>query len=147
MKQNTQEINILRQYLLGTLGSEAEKDAVEKDFIADDEYFQKLEIQEELLIQDYVYNSLSTEEKRFFEQNFLISEERRKELRLVQSLQRYAHEKVTEKPEAESAQMKYPDLNFSRFRPCPVTNQCRKPRLRDRINNAPPARDRSRCRR
>ena len=115
MKQNTQENNILRQYLLGTLSSEAEKDAVEKDFIADDEYFQKLEIQEESLIQEYVYGSLSTEERRFFEQNFLISEERRKELMLVQSLQRYAHEKVTEKPEAEPILWSFRKLFSSPF--------------------------------
>jgi hypothetical protein len=79
---------ILRRYLLGTLEAEAQAD-IEERILSDPATYEELSLLEEELIDQYVANGLSKTEQRLFETNFLITEERQKNLHFGQLLKRY----------------------------------------------------------
>ena len=73
---------ILKQYLLNTL-SEADGEQFEMQYFEDDELFQRLQMSEEELITDYVYDRLTASERRLFDQHYSVTAERRKRIEMA----------------------------------------------------------------
>jgi CHAT domain-containing protein/cytochrome c-type biogenesis protein CcmH/NrfG len=99
----------LRDYLLGRINEEARLEVIEQKLLLDDKYFQDLELQEEELIEEYVEDSLTPDEKQSFEKHFLVSEERRENVMISRALRRYILDKekkqqneISEKPKNEN---------------------------------------------
>lgn len=79
---------VLRSYLLGTLESEPRAE-LEERILCDPATYEELSLLEEELIDQYVADALSRVERRQFDTNFLITEERQKKLHFGQLLKRY----------------------------------------------------------
>ncbi len=88
MARNYNEQNAVRQYLLKQL-SEAEQQAFELRLLTDDALPEELEIVEDELIDEYLANELSKEERVSFEETFLAHPERRRKLKGGRALKRY----------------------------------------------------------
>jgi hypothetical protein len=82
------EEEILRNYLLGNLLPE-EQSQVEERLFLDREYFQSLQVAEDDLIDDYVYEELSTAERERFEAYYLSTPDRYEAVRLARALKSY----------------------------------------------------------
>lgn len=80
----------IREYLLGNLAVEDQRERVEERLLTDDEYFEELELVKEELIDQYVNGALTNAERERFEQYFLTTQDRRRNLRLAQGLKEYA---------------------------------------------------------
>lgn len=78
----------LRQYLLGQT-AEDQLENVEKRLLTDDGFFEELEIAEDELIDEYLTNELTPDQRPRFEQFFLISPERPGKLKFARALQRH----------------------------------------------------------
>jgi curli biogenesis system outer membrane secretion channel CsgG len=76
----------LKQYLLGQL-STRDEDAVEDRYMADDGYFSMYQEVESALIRNFAAGNLDPLETRLFEQNYLITDERRQRASIVRALQ------------------------------------------------------------
>ena len=63
-------------YLLGEL-PDSERERVEEQFFADDQFFAEVEAAEMALIDRYVRNEMSAEERDALEQNYLVTPERK----------------------------------------------------------------------
>ena len=90
----------LKRYLLGALGRE-EKRRVENQLVDDEEFFVRMRIIEEELIDDYVSGALSRDEAEKFEKHFLSTAERKRALQLSAAMKASHAEKrspVTESP-------------------------------------------------
>ena len=83
-----QEQNPVRRYLLQQL-SEPEQQAFELRLLSEDELSEELEIVEDELIDDYIGNELSRDERVSFEGTFLTHPERQRKLEAAQALRRY----------------------------------------------------------
>lgn len=89
----------IRKYLLGIL-DETRVEEIEKLLVSDDKCFQELQLAEVELIQDFVDGKLSQEEKKAFDENFIITDERREEINFARVLRKFVDEKsesLTEK--------------------------------------------------
>lgn len=75
MTENAEKSRI-ESYLLGELTDE-ELDAVEERFFTDDDFFADVEAAEMTLIDRYVRNELPGDERHAFEQNYLVTPERK----------------------------------------------------------------------
>jgi len=73
--ENSEKIKIDR-YLLGEL-PDSERELVEEQFFADDQFFAEVEAAEMALIDRYVRNEMSAEERDALEQNYLVTPERK----------------------------------------------------------------------
>src|SRR5689334_12421581 len=82
--------NTLRRYLLGELTQEAELAAVEERLLSEDDYFEEFELVKDDVVDQYVNQQLTPEDRRRFERYFLTTAERRGEVRQAQALVRYA---------------------------------------------------------
>ena len=81
---------VLRRYLLGTIDPEVRED-VEKRLFSEGQIFsQQLSLAEDELIDAYVSEGLDGEERQSFEQNFLITDERRDKVGFARELKAYA---------------------------------------------------------
>ncbi|HZS05678.1 MAG TPA: hypothetical protein VFD58_12640 [Blastocatellia bacterium] len=78
----------IRRYLLGGLG-EKEMAQLEKNMLADDDFFEQILIAENELIDDYVRGGLSSHDRESFGSHFLSSSERRQKLKFAESLYRH----------------------------------------------------------
>lgn len=87
-RQNQEEEALFRDYLLGSLNEEKEGQ-VEERLLVDDDFAERLSVAENNLIDDYVFAALLAGERESFEENFIITDERRKKLRLAQALEVY----------------------------------------------------------
>ncbi len=85
----------LRQYLLKNL-SEAETEKIDLQIFDDDEFESLLIIAEEDLIEDYIDDTLSSAERKHFEENFLTSTRRSEHLALLTQLKRESKKNVVE---------------------------------------------------
>jgi anti-sigma factor RsiW len=83
--------NELREYLLGDLTEEARR-RVEQRLLTEPDFLEELLAGEEELIDEYVGDELSVDERLKFEQHFLCTTERRQQLRFARALSRYASE-------------------------------------------------------
>jgi hypothetical protein len=90
----------LRQYLLENL-SEKETEEIDLQIFDDDELETALILAEEDLIEDYLDETLSSPERELFQNNFLVSRDRREHLALLTQLKNKTSgvpPEVTEKP-------------------------------------------------
>lgn len=85
MTEKKIETGTIVKYLLGAL-SEQEQAQVQERFLQDNEYFDRLQAVEDDLIDDYVHNRLSRDERKYFEANYLITAERRKKVEFAADL-------------------------------------------------------------
>lgn len=83
-----QEQTPVRRYLLQQL-SESEQEAFELRLLTEDELSEELEIVEDELIDEYIGNELSRDERASFEDNFLTHPDRQRKLEAAQALRRY----------------------------------------------------------
>src|SRR5262245_46314087 len=82
----------LRRYLLGEL-TEDEEARHEERLLTEKDYFDRLLLSEDDLIDEYVRGMLSAQDKERMERRFLASPRRQEKLRLATDLKRYSLEK------------------------------------------------------
>jgi hypothetical protein len=83
------EAGDFRRYLLGEL-SGIQRDTLEKALMTGEEAFRDLLIAEDELIDDYCAGALSESERRAFESHFLVTDDRRRQVRFAAALRNYA---------------------------------------------------------
>lgn len=88
MARKDDEQNPVKRYLLKQL-SHVEQQEIELRLLSDDSFSQELEIAEDELIDEYLADELSRDERLKFEQNFLTNPERNSRLRSGEALKRY----------------------------------------------------------
>lgn len=88
MEQDAQENLELRRYLLRELPTE-EALRVEARLFLESEYLQQLHATEDELVDEYVYEELSPDERERFEAHFLSDTERYKDLEIARALKKY----------------------------------------------------------
>jgi CHAT domain-containing protein len=84
----------LRCYLLGQMAA-GEELQIEEKLVTDDDYFERLEVAEDELIDDYARGDLNRRERKQFEKHFLVTPERRSKLRLAKALIEHANREAT----------------------------------------------------
>lgn len=102
-KTNFTEAEI-RKYLLGNLGDKREE--MEMRLLSDDEFFQRASLSESELIDDYVAGKLSVAEKNDFERFFLVTEERRKNLKFTEALRKQINKENADSVVRQDAEKK-----------------------------------------
>lgn len=78
----------LKRYLLGGLSAE-EQEKLERRLLTDNLFYEQIEITEEELIDWYLCEDLSMEEREGFERHFLLASDRRQRLRFARMFARY----------------------------------------------------------
>ena len=94
MSLNRNEVILIRQYLLGQLAEE-EQQAIEQRLLTEDALFEELEVTEGELFDEYVSNELTPIDRKQFEQYFLSTPERQRELKFAAGLREYVAKKST----------------------------------------------------
>jgi CHAT domain-containing protein len=79
----------LRDYLLGLVGSDRKRQEIEEKLMVDDEYYERLVAEEDMLIDSYIDETLPVRERSAFEDHFLIPQDRRDKLRFARSLEKH----------------------------------------------------------
>jgi len=104
----------VRSYLLGVLDADR-KTQLEEQILSAPETYEELLLVEEELIDQYVAGALSEHERRQFETHFLITAERRKNLRFGQLLKRYVNSNLAAAaiPHVENSAPAKKSLTFS----------------------------------
>lgn len=102
----------MRSYLLGTLDSDR-RTQLEERLLSKPETYEELLLAEEELIDQYVAGDLSKLEQEQFETGFLITAERRKNLRFGQLLQRYVNSRPAPIAQTEPAAAAIPRVEKS----------------------------------
>ncbi|MDQ3818242.1 MAG: CHAT domain-containing protein [Acidobacteriota bacterium] len=103
MNQHQEDQRSLKSYLLGELSQEEARRLLEERILTDDAFFEELLIAEDELIDDYLKNALTDEEKSRFEDHFLLTEERRRKLKFARALKKYVSEETFEATEKAPA--------------------------------------------
>lgn len=85
MAFSTDERDELKKFLLGRI-DEDQRQKIEERLLTDDDYFEELEILEDELLDEYVDGNLTSPERRIFEEQFLVSDDRRGKLRFAKAL-------------------------------------------------------------
>src|ERR1041384_503134 len=88
MTLHSNDQTTIRQYLLGELSDEAQRQQVEERLLTDDDFFQELEITEDELIDQYLTGALTADERRNFESHFLAAPERQRKLSFARALRK-----------------------------------------------------------
>jgi hypothetical protein len=99
MKQIGEDEITMRRYLLGELLPEEQSELQERLFL-DSEYFQYLRMAEDDLIDDYVYEELTPDERERFDNYFLATPERYESLRIASALKKYTSKNAASIPSA-----------------------------------------------
>src|SRR5215470_14935770 len=89
MNQRSNDEEAGRRFLLGQL-QESEQIAIEDRLLMDDAYFERLEMIEDELIDDYVSGTMPQPEREAFSAHFLATPERNKKLKVALALHKYA---------------------------------------------------------
>ena len=77
----------IKQYLLNTL-SEADRIQFETRYFEDDDLYRRLQVIEEELITDYVYDRLTASERRLFDEHYSVTPERRERIEMARNWKR-----------------------------------------------------------
>lgn len=93
---NTDDKTLLRQYLLGEL-SDADEEKVEVRLLEDDAYFEELEVVESELMDEYVQNKVSADERAKLERRLLNSKRQQQKLAFASALDAESEARATEK--------------------------------------------------
>ena len=110
-EQSTDEV-VLRRYLLADI-DEKQRDALEERLLSDDDFAETLSLAQSSLIDDYVFNALSPTDRQLFEKNFILNDERKKDLLLSQAFDIYSEPKT--KPVSDVAEPKDKRSWWTRF--------------------------------
>ena len=84
---------MIRQYLLGQL-EEGQQQVIEQRLLTEDDLFEELEVAEDELSDEYVADELTPVDRKQFEQYFLSTPERERELRFATDLRQYVAKKT-----------------------------------------------------
>lgn len=93
MKQQSEDETVLRLYLLGALTQE-ERSRIEERLFLSNDYFQLLQAAEDELIDDYIYEELTLDDRDRFETHFLSAPGRREDLKIARALREYISQEV-----------------------------------------------------
>jgi hypothetical protein len=88
MKLDTGSETLIRQYLLAAL-TEEEREQVEARLMVDNDFFQQINLIEDELVDEYLDQVLSPQERQRFEETFLGAPERQHKLRFAKALRVY----------------------------------------------------------
>lgn len=102
MTEETHKNSEIRNYLLGNITIEEEREKIEKRLLLDDDFIEEYSIEESELVQDYADGPLSEAEQENFERNYLVSEERWKKVKFARAFRQYVDEQIIENETAES---------------------------------------------
>lgn len=83
---------IIEEYLLGNLKDETQRTRIEERLAVDQEFYQRLELLEDDLIEKYLSDELGAERLDYFNASFLSSVRRRKKIVCVKALRKHATE-------------------------------------------------------
>lgn len=122
MKQRSDEELLLRRYLLGDL-DEPMMDQVEVRLLRDRKYADRLSAAEDNLIDDYVFECLSESERKSFNTNFLVNDERRNKIMIARAMEVYVGERSGQKTVAERftlSQLWHNSIRFLQAHKLPV---------------------------
>jgi len=100
MLVNEKALEELRLWLLGLL-SEQESRSFEERLITDSELYEEVFIVEEELIDDYIADRLSADERKAFESYFMNSPERQEQFRIANALRVYIGDAKATEPVTE----------------------------------------------
>jgi hypothetical protein len=115
MSEEAHENAKIRKYLLGNIQVEDERQIIEERLMLGDDYFEQVLMEEEELIQDYVDDYLTSDERQKFEKHFLISEERRQKINFARALRRYINEHQSPKKKKINNHQEGSQKCFCRF--------------------------------
>src|SRR5215203_1448922 len=101
MPEHAEQKAELREYLLGIINLQAEREKIEEQVMLDQEHFDELLRLEEELIQEYADGKLDSRELNAFEEHFLISPERRRKVKFAKALRKYINEQAGTKHSAK----------------------------------------------
>lgn len=93
MSLNRNDLILIRQYLLGQLAEE-EQQAIEQRLLTEDDLFEELEVSEDELFDEYVADELTPVDRKQFEEYFLSTPERQRELKFAAGLRQYVAKKT-----------------------------------------------------
>jgi hypothetical protein len=96
MSEQSDEEVVLRKYLLADL-DEVQRERIEARLFHDEGFAEELARAEDSLVDDYAFNALPEGDREKFERNFILTDERRKNLLLAQAWDAYL-EPVTGEP-------------------------------------------------
>jgi CHAT domain-containing protein/tetratricopeptide (TPR) repeat protein len=88
MNQTINEEEAIKQYLLGRL-SEEEQTPLEERLLTDDDFFERLKLAEDELIDELLGGGLGTDERERFNSHFMAAPERQQKLRFSMVLKKY----------------------------------------------------------
>lgn len=110
MKQHLEDESELRKYLLGELALK-EQVLIEERLFLDDDYVLRVKAVEDDLVDDYVYDELTSGEREKFETHFLNQPGCREDLRIAEALKRYISSEVKITDPSPVAQVSAADLS------------------------------------
>lgn len=85
------DLEKLKEYFLVTLPPQEMED-IDLRIISDIDFASELDAAETALLEDYLENSLSLEDRKLFETNYLVTQERQNKLSFLRSLKNFAQE-------------------------------------------------------
>src|SRR4051812_4243471 len=88
MTTTDEENEEIRQYLLGKL-SQQDQPRLEGRLMTESSFLEALTLGEEELVEDYINDELSADDRLRFEQHFLLTTERQQKLRFALAFNRY----------------------------------------------------------
>jgi hypothetical protein len=91
---------ILRRYLLADL-DEAERERIEERLFSDERFVEEMARAEASLIDDYALKVLSRHDCDLFEQNFILTDERRKNLLFAQAVDAFLEQEISRPAEPQ----------------------------------------------
>jgi CHAT domain-containing protein/Tfp pilus assembly protein PilF len=77
---------VLRQFLLGEIADEDQRERIEKRLMTDDDYFEEFELVKEEVIDEYAEGEMSSKDRARFERHFLTTPDRQVSLQLANYL-------------------------------------------------------------
>jgi hypothetical protein len=107
--------NKIRQYLLGNL-SEEEAEKIDLRIISDKNFEELLYFAEESLMEDYLEKTLSPSDIKLFHENFLVSPERKNELKHLSLLKSHTQNKPEQSEEPVSQSIISSDNFFQKLK-------------------------------
>ena len=100
--QEIEDELLIRQYLLGELSEEGQA-KVQDRLLCDRQFFDRLVVEENELMDDYLRGTLTKQMEEKFESYFLASPERRQKLRFAKALKKRISEEALSKPRIEGS--------------------------------------------
>ncbi|HKQ92250.1 MAG TPA: hypothetical protein VJZ77_16440 [Blastocatellia bacterium] len=100
--QEIEDERLIRQYLLDELSEEGQA-KVQDRLLCDRQFFDRLVVEENELMDDYLRGALTRQREEKFESYFLASPERRQKLRFAKTLKKRISEEALSKPRIEGS--------------------------------------------